>query len=128
MNQYDPQRAPDPEMWLTLDEQERIQLVEDYHRRQKVKLPSLKAHAAFHAIVENQLAEGLESVQRAMVRLAKQGLSRHDSVHAVAWVLSQQFYELMNAKTADPTEVVQARYATEVERLNADAWLAQDEE
>ncbi len=128
MNHYDPQRTPDPTWWLALDEQERIQLVEDYHRRHKVKLPSLKAHAAFHAIVENQIAEDLVSVQRAMARLAKQGLTRHNSVHAVAWVLSQHFYELMNAQTPDPTEVVQARYAAAVERLEAADWLAQEEE
>ncbi len=128
MDKYDPERTPDPEWWLTLDEQERIQVVEDYHRRKKIKLPSLTAHAAFHAIVENQLAENLESLHRAMVRLARQGLSRHDSVHAIASVLSRHFYEVLNAKAPDPPEVVQARYAAAVERLDASDWLARKEQ
>jgi hypothetical protein len=30
---YDPLKAPDPEDWLALDEQERIELARDYRRR-----------------------------------------------------------------------------------------------
>ena len=33
MTKYDPERAPNPEEWLELDEQERIILAEQYHRR-----------------------------------------------------------------------------------------------
>lgn len=32
MNRYDPERAPNPEQWLALDEQLRITLAEQYHR------------------------------------------------------------------------------------------------
>ena len=127
MNRYEPESTPDPELWLSLDEQERIGLVEKYHLAARIELPNVTAHAVFHAIVENQIAQGLEAVQRAMVRLAKQGLSRHDAVHAVAWVLSQHFYEIMNAKTQDPAAVTQARYDAAVERLDAAMWLAQEE-
>lgn len=75
MDRYDPAQAPDPEQWLALEEQERIRLVEVSHRTERLKLPNLKAHAAFHAIAENQIAEGLDSVVRAMARLERQGLS-----------------------------------------------------
>lgn len=34
--------------------------------------PNVKAHAIFRAIVENQIAMGLESVNRAVPRLMKQ--------------------------------------------------------
>lgn len=60
VNRYDPERAPEPAEWLALDEQVRIELAEEHHRLARVKLPNLKAHAVFHAIVENQLAEDLE--------------------------------------------------------------------
>jgi hypothetical protein len=33
MQRYDPLKAPDPEEWLALNEQERIELARDYHRR-----------------------------------------------------------------------------------------------
>ena len=77
MNRYDPEHAPDPAEWRALDEQVRIQLAEEHHRVARIKLPNLKAHAVFHAIVENQLAENIEPVVRAMARLTAEGLSRH---------------------------------------------------
>ena len=59
MKQYDPEVAPVPSEWLALDESHRIQLAESSHRASREKVPNHTAHAAFHAIVENQIAEGL---------------------------------------------------------------------
>jgi len=120
MRQYDPERAPNPEEWLELDEQERILLVEQHHRLSRAKLPNLTAHAIFHAIVENQIAEGLEPVLRAMARLSSEGLTRHDAVHAVASVVAGHIHELF--KTKDDATASQARYYAAVERLNAKSW------
>ena len=58
MQRYDPLEAPDPKEWLELDEQERIVLVQDYHRRARIRLPNKKVHATLHAIVEAQIALG----------------------------------------------------------------------
>lgn len=120
MNKYDPDRAPDPAEWLDLDEQERIALVEDYHRLARVKLPSLIAHAAFHVTVENQIAEGLEAVLRAMARLSDAGLSRHNAIHAVANVVATHMFDLLNSK--DDATVSQSRYIAAVERVTATSW------
>jgi hypothetical protein len=121
---YDPEVQPSAEAWLQLDEQERIALAESYHRREKIELPNVTAHAVFHAIVENQVALGLDCVVRAVPRLVKQGLSRHDAIHAVASVLADHLYEQANSKTEDTAEVAQARYNSAVERLTAKEWLA----
>lgn len=120
MNKYDPDRAPDSAEWLDLDEQERIALVEDYHRLARVKLPSLIAHAAFHVTVENQIAEGLEAVLRAMARLTNAGLSRHDAIHAIANVVATHMFDLLNSK--DDASVSQSRYIAAVERVTAKSW------
>ena len=80
---YNPESAPDAQSWLALGEHKRISLVEEHHRAARIKLPNLKVHAVFHEIVENQLASKLEPVVRAMERLTKDGLTRHDAVHAV---------------------------------------------
>ncbi len=125
---YDPDHFPDPDQWLALDEQLRIRLVEEFHRKARVQLPNAKAHAAFHAIVENQVAMQHPSVVRSMERLSKQGLSRHDCIHAICWVLAQHFHELMNTDSGDTSPVVQARYDAAVERLTAAGWRAQAEE
>ncbi len=120
MNRYDPDHAPDPGQWLALDEQLRIQLVEAYHRAARIKLPSLTAHAVFHAMVENQIAEDTESVVRAMARLTTEGLSRHEAIHAVASVLAEHIHDLFSAK-ADPGNSASAYHAA-VECLTAKGW------
>jgi hypothetical protein len=128
MRAYDPEQAPDPQQWLALDEQLRIGLAESFHRAARIELPNIKAHAVFHAIVENQLAMGHPPVVRAMERLAKQGLSRHDCIHAIGWVLAQHFNELMSTTSGDTSPAIQARYDAAVERLTAAGWRAQVEE
>jgi len=119
---YDPSIPPEPKAWLDLDELERIRLVEVFHRKQRAKPPNLKAHAAFHAIVENQLAEGVESVVRAMSRLNGEGLSRHDALHAIGSVLAEELHDLVTVRVDDPPEVAQARYDAAVDRLSAAEW------
>ena len=125
MKLYDPEVEPNATAWLALDEGERIQLAESHHRIARVKVPNFKAHAVFHAIVENQIAGGLEPVTRAMDRLAKEGLSRHDALHAIGSVLAEHLTEIMKAKDQDDASTGQARYNAAVERLNAKDWRRQ---
>jgi len=120
MNDYDPDQSPNPEEWLALDEQIRIGLVEKYHRQAHVELPNVTIHVAFHGIVENQLAENYEPTVRAMARLTKEGLTRHEAVHAIASVVAEHIHDLSNAK-AD-SESSKAVFAAAVERLTAGAW------
>ena len=79
----------------------------------------------FHAIVENQIAGGLEPVIRAMDRLANEGLSRHEALHAVGSVLAEHLNETMSAKSQESASTGQARYNASVERLNAKEWRRQ---
>ena len=125
MTKYDPEIAPDSTAWLELDEQERIQLAEVHHQAARITLPNVKVHAVFHAIVENQIAEGLESVVRAMLRLMNEGLSRHDALHAIGSVVAEHLFETLDTKANDDTKTVQARYDAAVERLSAQEWRRQ---
>ena len=122
---YDPNLAPDPQAWLALKEDVRIAQAEVFHKKRRIRVPGLTAHATFHAIVENQIAQGMDAVVRAVPRLMDQGLSRHDAIHALGWVLSQHLYELMNTDQPDEPGVANARYAAEVERLQAKDWMSQ---
>ena len=119
MTNYHPEIAPNPAEWLALDEQVRIDLIEDQHRVAHIKLPNAKVHAAFHAIVENQIAMDLEPVVRAMARLQREGLSRHDALHAIGAVSAEHVYEAMNSNQQDDASTTQARYNAAVERLTA---------
>ena len=122
MTLYEPDVPPDPAEWLALDEQERIQLAEAHHRAARIKLPNVKVHAVVHAIIENQIAEGLDPVIRAMKRLANEGLSRHDAIHAIGCVCAEHLFGAMKSKDQDIATVVRARYTAAVERLTARSW------
>ena len=122
MEAYNPERGPEPESWLELDEQERIFLIETWHRVARIKLPNLTAHAALNVIVENQIALDLEPVVRAMDRLRKQGLTRHDAIHAIGSVVAENLFGLLKADQNDDAAVSQARYYAAVERLTAVSW------
>ncbi|NPT43893.1 hypothetical protein GNZ12_21805 [Paraburkholderia sp. 1N] len=122
METYNPERVPESESWLDLDEQERILLIETWHRVARIKLPNVTAHAALHAIVENQIAIDLEPVVRAMDRLRKEGLTRHDAIHAIGSAVAEHLFGMLKANQNDDAAVSQARYYAAVERLTAVSW------
>src|SRR6516165_8184462 len=75
MQRYNPLVSPDPEEWLALGEQERIDLAQDYHRKAHIRLPNAEVHATVHAIVETQIALGNETpARRTAQRLMDAGL------------------------------------------------------
>jgi len=121
MQKYNPLKAPDPEEWLAIDEHERIDMVVEYHRRKRIRIPGMEAHAAFHVTVENQIALGDETpVKRKLEQLMNEGLDRHDAIHAIAWILSQQVYRALKYKKS--SDLGKSYYAA-LEDLTAENWL-----
>jgi len=126
MKRYDPLKAPDPEEWLSLDEQERISLAQDYHRSARIRLPNETVHAVVHAIVENQIALGDETpVRRTVQRLMAEGLDRHEAIHAVGMILMEYLNDVMSRAEAEHPERGRdpnnAYYAA-LEKLTAQSW------
>jgi hypothetical protein len=122
MEQYDPDRDLAADDWLDLDEQERMMLVEDYHRRQRIRLPNVVAHAVVHAIVENQLALVEPVVVTTFARPRGEGLDRHDAIHAIGSVLSDYLDSLLR----DPYTQDQPNesYHEALGKLAASEWRA----
>jgi len=87
MTPYDPERAPDPAAWLALDESDRIGRIAAFHAAAGITPPHAQLHAAMHSVVENQIAEDMETVRETLARLCAEGLSRHEALHAVGSVL-----------------------------------------
>jgi Domain of unknown function (DUF1841) len=121
MKTYDPLKDPNSTEWLELDEQERVKLIADYHRRKRVDLPNRIVHAAFHAAVENQLAEGMPDVRDALSRLLRDGLDRHEAIHAIGSVLAECVWSTLKREVngPDPSEV----YLQHLRKFTADEWL-----
>jgi hypothetical protein len=123
MRRYDPLKAPNPEEWLALDEQESIILVEDYHRRAGIRLPNATLHATMHAVVENQIALGDETpARRVMQRLMDEGLDRHQAIHAIGSVLLEHIHDLLKNQP-NPGMEPNKPYFAALERLTAEGWL-----
>jgi hypothetical protein len=88
MREYDPSATLDPEKWDLLDEDEKMALVQQYHEESDSDLPDLALHSLVHTIVENQIALGDEiPVAATLARLEREGLDRHDAIHAIASIL-----------------------------------------
>ncbi len=98
-----------------------MMLVMDYHREAGVELPSEQAHAAVHVVVENQIALGDETPARATLeRLTREGLDRHEAIHAIGSVLMDFVQELLDDDTAPGAN---ERYAEELGKLTAEEWI-----
>ena len=122
IDRYDPLKAPDAAAWLATDEQERIDLALDYHRRKGIEVPNAPVHAMLHAAVENQIALGDEiTVQRKARQPMAQGLDRHEAIHAIGSVLINFFATAL--KHPEPGRDPNERYFAALARLNARRWL-----
>ena len=122
---YDPEIGPDPKEWSSLDDSLKITIVEDFHDKAGVDLPNTRLHAAVHIVVENQVTMGDETpVQGTLTRLMKEGLDRHDALHAIGSILSKQLFHLLNEKAAGGFD--ESSYYNELDDLTAEGWSRGD--
>jgi len=121
MKRYDPSVAPDPHQWLALDEQERTDLVMKAHHAPGVPLDRAILHATFHAVVETQIAMSDATVQGTLDRLMREGLDRHDAVHAIASVLAECMWDAV--REPKPGEPPVEAYYRDLKVLKVSVWL-----
>jgi hypothetical protein len=126
MMRYNADKAPNPEAWLQLDEQERIDLAVKYHRRYHLPMgESPQMHGVAHVIVENQVAAGDATiVPVTLARLMREGLDRHDAIHAIGSVLMVIVFDVITKKLETGVDI-NARYGRELAELTAASWRAQ---
>ncbi len=121
MQKYLPSQTPDPVTWLDLEESQRVALVRQFHAQASEQLPegSENIHATIHVIVENQIAMGVAPVAATISKLIRQGLTRHEAIHAVGAVLSEDIFDLLkgNIKSFNPRS-----YRRRLEKLTAKRW------
>jgi len=123
---YHAHEPPDPAEWLELDESERLDIVRDYHRCGKLPVgQNANVHAAAHITVENQLAMGDASVVPATLdRLMREGLDRHEAIHAIASVLMGIVFDALRNPEGKQIDI-NAAYGRELGELTAASWRAQ---
>ena len=117
---FETSRAPDPAEWLAMDEGERIELVAAAHRRTGASVGgSENAHAALHVAVENRLASGDAAVVAAYERCRAAGVDRHNTVHALASVMTDHMMAVLETREGFSQVVADEDYA----RLDPTKWL-----
>ena len=97
MDKYNPDQRPAPDAWLDLEEIERMTLVSAYHRDNDIEVPSMSAHATVHVVVENQIALRQETVLATEARLIDEGLDRHEALHAIGAILTEQIHDTLTS-------------------------------
>lgn len=121
MRRYDPKNTPNPTEWLALDEDQRTLMIERYHQQHGEYGELIKTHSIMHSVVESQLAEEAEPVKDALLRLRKDGLNRHDAIHAIGSVLAEYIWEMMNK---DEVGAVNEEYFDRLSQLTKRSWHA----
>lgn len=119
---YDATRSPDPAAWLAADEGERLEAVLAHHGALAAhpRMPQPRLHAALHLVVESQLALGKPpEAGRALARLIRGGLDRHEAVHAIAMLVSNVAAAAMEGGRYDA-----GAYGRELDALTVERWKA----
>lgn len=117
---YNPKQTPNSKTWNATDEIDRLIAIERSHKK---NMPRLRLHSAIHMVVENQAALGDETpVQETVDRLQREGLNRHDAVHAVGSVLAEHLHEITTGGTNND---VNETYFSRIKELTAKTWRAQ---
>ncbi len=119
MEEYKVSIAPDPKEWLSIDEYTRLELVVEFVNKFETHIenPAKRIHASLHVIVENQLAMESEPAPETYSRLRKQGLNRHEAIHAIGAVISEDMFEIMQGNKHQ-----ELKYQDRLRKLTAKRW------
>ncbi len=101
-----------------MDEDERITLVIEFHRSQGIDLPNSTLHATIHVVVENQIALDVETVVETEARLIRQGLDRHEVIHAIGAVLTDKLHSALTSRD----KFDESQYRLRLKKLSAKRW------
>ena len=122
MDTYNPHKPVDSENWLSIDEALRIELVHGFHLGIDLDMAddALRVHSSIHVIVENQLAMGVDLIPETVAKLTRQGLDRHETIHAIGALIAEDIFDVMKGNTEDFSP---KKYRRKLEKLTAKRWL-----
>lgn len=121
MNSYNPGVEPNKEEWLSISESERIAFVREFHESYDSDLDdkALSIHSAIHVVVENQLAMGVELLPETIAKLMRQGLDRHEALHAIGAIVTDDIMDVLRGVN---TEFSPKKYRKKLEKMTAKRW------
>lgn len=81
---------------------------------------ALSAHSSIHVIVENQLAMGVELIPATIAKLTRQGLDRHEAIHAIGAIITVDIFDMLKGNIQ---EFSPSKYRRKLEKITAKRWL-----
>jgi hypothetical protein len=123
MNTYNPLIEPNKDEWLESSEYDRIDAVREFHENSDddefEEDNALSIHSTLHVIVENQLAMGVDLIPETIAKLTRQGLDRHEAIHAIGAIISEDIFHIMSGER---TEFSPKRYRKKLDKITAKRW------
>lgn len=122
MHTYNPFVEPNKEEWLAASEVDRVDAVRQFHRSahdNQFDDEALSIHCAIHVIVESQLAIDLKPLPSTVAKLIRQGLDRHEVIHAIGAILSEDIFSIIRGEKSDFSL---ALYRHRLEKVTAKRW------
>ena len=118
---YDPDKNPDSKEWLALDEEQKVRLIEQYHRKNGIRSRNQRLQALIHVKVENHIALGHRiPVKATLLKLLCEGLSRPDAIHTLGMVFRKRTRDSADNRT---NVELRASDYRELEQLTAEDLL-----
>ena len=121
MDTYNPLIEPNKDEWLESSEYDRIDAVREFHENSQEDFEdeALSIHCSVHIIVENQLAMGVELIPETIAKLTRQGLDRHEAIHAIGAIISEDIFNIIRG---DKAEFSPKQYRRKLEKITAKRW------
>jgi hypothetical protein len=121
MESYDPSIQPNANEWLEATDYVKTALVREFHEQNEEGLDeeALTIHSTVHVIVENQLAMGVELLPETIAKLVRQGLSRHEAIHAIGAIITEDIYNIIRG---NKNEFSPKQYRRKLEKITAKRW------
>lgn len=122
MDTYNPLIEPNKDEWLKSSEYDRIDAVREFHENSDDEFEAdgaLSIHSTLHVIVENQLAMEVELIPETIEKLTRQGLDRHEAIHAIGAIISEDLFYIMRG---EKTEFSPKQYRRKLEKITAKRW------
>ena len=122
MKYYNPDKPLNVSEWLVLDDDQRKLLVSDFHESTEEEFQddsALTMHSYMHVVVENQIATNVDLVSETVTKLVRQGLSRHEAIHAISAIIVEYIFEMLNGSKS---EFCPKKYRRKLEKITAKRW------
>ena len=121
---YNPNTSIPKRDWLSMEEQDKIEAILEYHKKHKTNLWNKEFHLNLHIEIENQIAKNIRPVNNALRRLKRSGMRRHDAIHAIGCIFIENV-EILNEEKS--IKYRRTKYYKEIDLLTIKSFFKRNQ-